>query len=364
MSRIVVLVLCAVLASLPARGEAQNLAGGGTPARNEPSLAELYAEAVDAAVAQVAPALVQARAIGDFRALGREAAGTMTGVLLDRRWVITSSFGLQRRPDVLIVTLPGGATRSASLVSIDHSRQTALLRLAEEAPHAPPPLEPRTDPQPGETAIGVGAAYEASSPNLSVGIVSAASRRLGRAVQTDAAVSPANYGGLLIDLRGRVLGLLIPTGEVDGQTGGAEWYDSGIGFAAPLEAVLARIPRMQSGEDIYRGRAGLALTAGHEFLEPPTIRTLLPGGPADAAGLQKGDVITSVGGVPVANQKQFRIAMGPRDDGDEVELVARRGDDENTLVVKLVAPSELPQPKKKPAEALLEGLKEHLPQAD
>ncbi|TWT75823.1 Periplasmic serine endoprotease DegP precursor [Posidoniimonas polymericola] len=362
------LAMCGwMLLATSATGQTLDPSGDTAPpeqATQDPrELAGLYAEAVQAAVGRVSPALVQVRVIGDYRGLGRNASGAMSGVLLDPRWIITSSFGLERRPDVTVVAFANGDTRSASLTSIDHSRHTALLRLSEDAPFEAPPLEPRSDALPGETAIGVGVAYDPASPNVSVGVVSAANRRLGRAVQTDAAVSPANYGGLLVDLRGRVLGVLCPAGEPGDPAGGAEWYDSGIGFATPLEDILERLPRMQEGDDIHAGRAGLAFRPGNEYTEAPVVTAALKGGPGEKAGLQAGDRITSVDGESVANLKQFRIALGPHDAGDELTVGLLRGEQGLTLKLQLVAASELPRPEPR-QPSMLERLKENLPQPE
>jgi len=72
-----------------------------------------------------------------------------------------------------------------------------------------------------------------------VGILSATNRIWGKAVQTDAKISPGNYGGPLIDIRGNVIGILVPLSpQGQGEVAGAEWYDSGIGFAVPLNDML------------------------------------------------------------------------------------------------------------------------------
>ena len=85
--------------------------------------------------------------------------------------------------------------------------------------------------------------------SISVGVVSALNRMHGRAIQTDANVSATNYGGPLVDLEGRVLGILVPmapqapgAGEAN-VTAGSEFYDSGIGFAVPLSHVLSVVDR-------------------------------------------------------------------------------------------------------------------------
>ena len=69
---------------------------------------------------------------------------------------------------------------------------------------------PRQELQVGQWAIALGRTYDVSFPNLSVGILSALNRIWGKAVQTDAKISPANYGGPLIDLQGRCIGILVP----------------------------------------------------------------------------------------------------------------------------------------------------------
>ena len=76
----------------------------------------------------------------------------------------------------------------------------------------------------------------AHKPNISVGIVSAVNRIWGKAIQTDAKISPTNYGGPLVDIAGRVLGVLVPLSPMaTDELAGVEWYDSGIGFAVPLD---------------------------------------------------------------------------------------------------------------------------------
>ena len=62
----------------------------------------------------------------------------------------------------------------------------------------------------GQWAIAVGRSFRADRPNISVGIVSALDRMFGKVIQTDADVSTANYGGPLVDIRGRVYGVVVP----------------------------------------------------------------------------------------------------------------------------------------------------------
>ena len=98
------------------------------------------------------------------------------------------------------------------------------------------------------------------SAAVSIGIISALSRVWGKAIQTDAKISPINYGGPIIDIQGRVQGILIPASpRGEDETAGFEWYDSGIGFAIPMEDILAVLPRLKKGKDLHKGILGIAM---------------------------------------------------------------------------------------------------------
>ena len=110
---------------------------------------------------------------------------------------------------------------------------------------------------------------------MAVGILSALNRVWGKAIQTDAAVSPNNYGGPLVDVRGRVLGVLVPLSPQGAdELAGVEWYDSGIGFAIPLEDIQNILPRWKKGEDLHAGRAGLSLKGPNPYTDATDHRRL------------------------------------------------------------------------------------------
>ena len=86
---------------------------------------------------------------------------------------------------------------------------------------------------------------EQTEPSVSAGILSATNRIWGKAIQTDAKISPANYGGALVDLAGRVQGVLVPLSPNHREdAAGVEWYDSGIGFAIPVDDVNRIVPQL------------------------------------------------------------------------------------------------------------------------
>src|SRR6185436_10825679 len=111
-------------------------------------------------------------------------------------------------------------------------------------------------------------------------------------IQTDAKISPVNYGGPLVDLQGRIQGILIPASpQGDDVTAGFEWYDSGIGFAIPMEDVLASLPRLKQGKDLEKGIVGVRFKGNDMYSVQPEVQLVSKGSPADKAGMKVGDQI-------------------------------------------------------------------------
>ena len=174
-------------------------------------------------------------------------------------YIISSAFNFVNKPTSILVRLPDGTRKPAKLVATDHSRMLVLLKIDAEKPLPVCEIAPQGEMRVGQWAIAVGRTFESDRPNMAVGILSALDRIWGKAIQTDAAVSPNNYGGPLVDIRGRVMGVLVPLSpEAAGEIAGMEWYDSGIGFAIPVEHIQQVLPRLKKGEDLYPGLAGFA----------------------------------------------------------------------------------------------------------
>jgi serine protease Do len=167
-------------------------------------------------------------------------------------------------------------------------------------------------------------------------VLSARSRIWGKAIQTDAKISPSNYGGPLVDIRGRVLGVLVPLSpQRQDEIAGAEWYDSGIGFAIPLADILPQLEKMKQGEDLHPGILGITLKGNNIYADPPEIAAVQPKSPAYQGGLKAGDRIVEVDGLEVENQAQLKHALGPRYAGETVKLIARRGEERLEAAVQL-----------------------------
>lgn len=293
--------------------------------------------AIRAAVERVAPSVVRIEAAGVSEAAlapsseAVPASGPSTGVVVEEGgWVLATSFAVPRDAGDAIVVLPdpsvaGGQRRAARVVGRDLSRGLVLLRIDE----APPPVAewvPRSELEVGQWTIAVGRALGLAAPSVAVGILSATNRSWGRSVQTDASISPANYGGPLVDIRGRVIGILAPLpADTAGMNVGTELYDSGIGFAVPFEDVHRVLPRLKQGETLSPGVLGIGYSGRDPFTGEARIATCRPGSPAAKAGLRPGDLIVTADGRPVTRIAELRHVLAPLYAGDTVSLTIERG---------------------------------------
>ncbi|MCS7046277.1 MAG: PDZ domain-containing protein [Gemmataceae bacterium] len=313
--------------------------------------------ATKAAVKKVAPSVVQIVTQGGIDLVVpspkgptfRKALGPTTGLILTADgYIISSAFNFINQPTTILVAVQGHPEAYvAKRVATDKSRLLTLLKI--DAQGLPvPTFVPKADIRVGQWAIALGRALDTkrlAAPSVSVGIISATGRIWGKAIQTDAKVSPLNYGGPLIDITGRVQGVLIPASpRGDDETAGFEWYDSGIGFAIPLEDVYKVLPRLKEGKDLQRGLLGVRMKSQDIYSVVPEVGEVLKDSAAAKVGLQKGDIITEVDGKPVVRMAQIQHILGPKYDGDKISLKFRRGNEEKvinelTLVAQLQSPA-------------------------
>ena len=244
--------------------------------------------AIRAAVERVAPSVVRIETAGVSEASlaspaeASPASGPSTGLVVEEGgWIIASAFAVPQDVSEAIVVLPAiaaetdpaakslpgkqppGRRQVARVVGRDLARGLVLLRA--DGATLPPVAAwvPRADLAVGQWTIAVGRVWDAAVPSVAVGILSATNRSWGRSVQTDASISPANYGGPLIDIEGRVIGILAPLpADTAGMNLGTELYDSGIGFAVPSDDILRVLPRLKNGETLAPGVIGIDTVRG------------------------------------------------------------------------------------------------------
>ena len=295
-------------------------------------LEALEERAMKAAVSQVAPSVVRIETFGGLEKVGKALVGTgpTTGLVVhEDGYVLSSAFNFIQQPSSILVTLSDGKRASAEIISRDRSRMLVLLKVDAEQKLPVPTFASRDEMQVGQWAMAVGKTYDKSRTNISVGILSAINRIWGKAIQTDAKISPSNYGGPLVDIRGRVLGLLVPLSpQSNSEVAGAEWYDSGIGFAIPVVDILPHLDHMKEGNELYPGLMGVTLKAGDIYGQAAEVISVQVKSPAREAGLQAGDVIIRADGMDVVRQAQLKHILGRKYAGDSVDLVVRRGEEE------------------------------------
>lgn len=343
MGRIVVNVLwlTACLAS-PLVARAQDTESG--PAASSADQAgQLLAQeqaAFAAAAAAVSPSVVQIETFGGLERVGKEliSDGPTTGTIVGKEgWIISSMYSFRQQPASILVSLSDGSRLPAKIVARDTSRELVLLKIDAKTELPEPTACPIDQLSVGQWAIGLGRTFDREAVSQSVGILSALGRAYGKAVQTDAKVSPVNYGGPLVDLQGRVIGILAPISPgaiLEGDS--SQLYDSGVGFAIPLVDILERLPKMQSGEDIHSGKLGIVVADQNELAGPVKVAGAAPGSPAAKAGLKPGDTIVAAEGHPVQLLAHLRHALGVRDAGSPFKFTVLREGKRIELVTTLV----------------------------
>ena len=169
----------------------------------------------------------------------------------------------------------------------------------------------------GDLVLAIGNPFGVGQ-TVTSGIISALSRtRIGRSdhqafIQTDAAINPGNSGGALVDMQGRLVGI---NTAIFSKSGGSH----GIGFAIPsnLARVVVRsalqgvkeVRRPWFGARLQRVTSEIAAALELERTSGALVQQVYEGSPAEAAGIQSGDVITSVDGRDVADQRAFQYRL-------------------------------------------------------
>lgn len=289
----------------------------------------------------------------------RPGEGPTTGLIISADgYIVTSTFNFIRKPRIITVELPDGTQKVAKLLGRDDTRKICLLKV-EGVQNLPMPrfVDP-DDLRVGQWAISVGVGYGGEEPAVSAGILSALYRIGGRAVQTDANLSPANYGGPLIDIEGRILGICVPMNPRGGGVGsGAEWYDSGIGFAVTMYDTQRLIDRMKEGEHLKRGLVGVLPSPKSIEGGGVKVTKVLPGSPADKAGLKDNDIITHISGEPVDGISELRKELGRFVADEEIQVTYKRGEEVPVQVALTLetGPFKAPPKPKKPEVKAGEG---------
>jgi serine protease Do len=246
------------------------------------------------------------------------------------------------------IVRPPGRVLPARLVGLDAETDLALLKVDAEGLRFLELADSDIVRQ-GQLVVAVGSPSGLES-SMSMGVVSAVARQLqpdDRVVylQTDAPINPGNSGGALVDIEGRLVGIntMILT-----QSGGSE----GLGFAVPSNIVRFVIDQMSQSGFVLRGEIGVEAQTVTPGLAPALglardsgviLADVLPGGPADTAGLKIGDIVLSLNGKPMENARQFHVNLYRQRVSSIVTLQILRGADTLEKKVVLLARSNSPE---------------------
>lgn len=321
-------------------------AAGPTPAATEtpPSVtpsteqAPVSTQSVNEIVAEVNPAVVTiVNQVGRRGAAGGGGTGIGTGMIIDEAGHIVTNNHVVDGAGSLAVIFSDGTRVPATLIGGDPYQDVAVIKVAEPVP-ATVSFGDSSQVEPGEPVIAIGSALGEFRNTVTNGIVSGAGRsldtgqgyRLENLIQHDAPINPGNSGGPLVDMRGNVIGM--NTAVVRGGFGQPE--AQGLGFAVESNTVKAFAEQLIADGRIERPYLGISFrpiaSAGASRADaqpaPVLVVTVVPDSPADAAGIQVGDVITAVGGTTLDSDHPFINVMYQHAPGDTVTVTVERND--------------------------------------
>jgi putative serine protease PepD len=251
----------------------------------------------------------------------------------------------------ITVTVNGqeGTEHPAKVVGLDPETDLAVIKV-DGLVLKPATLGTSKDLVVGDPVIAIGSPLGLNG-TVTTGIISALNRTVdvpgenGRkttpllnAIQTDAAINPGNSGGALVDSRGTVVGINSAIATLGGSSSSSQSGSIGVGFAIPVDEA-----RSVAEEIIRTGKAthpAIGVEAGNQTgddgaKQGARVTRVVAGGPAAAAGLQIGDVITKVGDTKVGTVDELIVALRQSKVGDRVDLTYTRAGQSQTGSVTL-----------------------------
>jgi S1-C subfamily serine protease len=362
-------LLClALLAGCGAAGNGDTSPGGETAAQAKPAprvVVETAASGFDAAQVyrEASPGVVTIRSIfnGESAAEGSGFVLDTDGRIVTNAHVVTDEASGKRVPaKEVFVEFPDRNVVPAKIVGFDPFADVALLKIEPDG-FALHPLELGDDNalQVGQPVAAIGSPF-GEMQSLSSGIISATDRsvksltdfQIEGAIQTDASINPGNSGGPLLDAGARVLGI---NEQIETNSGS----NSGVGFAVPVSAIKRSIAQLEatgSAEYAYIGVSSQALypqlseKLGLDTTFGGLLAEVVPGGPAEKAGLKGGDkeikfqagqystggdVILEVDGQNVVTPNDLARLIAARKPGEKVTLTVLRGGEKRQIEVTL-----------------------------
>jgi serine protease Do len=241
--------------------------------------------------------------------------------------------------DEIEVAFKDGTTTKAKVIGRDAATDIALIKIESEKPLQPLPFGDSRALRAGDWVIAIGNPFGLEH-TVTAGIVSALHRRgigAGRYedfIQTDAAINPGNSGGPLINLAGEVVGIntaINPRANT-------------IGFAVPIDMAKEILPSLQTAGFVTRGWLGVVIqqitpdikeAMNLQDTKGALISRVDPAGPAQKAGIERGDVIVSFDGEPIDEMEELPRRVAAVAPGKTVDVRVRRAGKEQEFQVEV-----------------------------
>jgi serine protease Do len=265
--------------------------------------------------------------------------GLGSGIIIRSNGMILTNAHVVADARTVEVSLADGRTLTGTVLGRDPALDIAVVRI--EGTSLPAATIGNSDQlQVGQRTIAIGNPV-GFTRSVTTGIVSALNRNAGRGtyetfIQTDAAISPGNSGGPLLDSRGAVIGV----NSVVVRAPGSE----GLGFAIPINAAMEMANQVLTTGTYRRAYVGVNL----DDLEPEVARqyrlpisagaiitAVAPDSPGGAAGLRPGDVVTRIDDTPVASSGDLLRVLRRHQPGDTVRLTLARYPDFRSTTLSL-----------------------------
>ncbi len=293
-----------------------------------------------------------------IKVTGADGSGTGSGfVIRSDGYIVTNNHvvAVAGSGGSITVVFQDGSQATATVVGRDESYDLAAIKVRRSGLAALAFGDSRSVVV-GDEVVAIGAPLGLQG-TVTTGIVSALNRPVTaggeegspafiNAIQTDAAINPGNSGGPLVDMSGRVVAVNSAIARVPG-TGTTQSGNIGLGFAIPSQQARRTVEQLiQTGKAVhpvigvlldrdYTGE-GVRIQAQPQGGQP----AVTPGGAADRAGIDPGDVITAFDGRPVTDPDELVVAIRAHAPGDQVRLTVRTSGRDRTVTMTLQASQE------------------------